>query len=281
MRFLRTLAFVAIVAVIAGVAIGFWRSSGPSLADEGCTANVAGTEVYIDLAQAENASLIAAIGVERGLPARAVSIALATAFQESKLYNLRGGDRDSLGIFQQRPSQGWGTPKQIMTPTYSINAFYDALVKVPGYETMRITDAAQRVQRSGFPQAYEPHAADARALASALTGFSAGGRFSCVVQPSAKAHGTAAAVIRTLTTGYGSRVMATSGGRQDVVVSVPGGPGGLRLGWSMAQYLVAHAKSRAIQSVSFDGKVWRAGDASAKRWTNTSAPATRILVSLG
>ena len=97
--------------------------------------------------------------MRRGLPARAASIALATAYQESKLRNLDHGDRDSLGLFQQRPSQGWGTAEQLQDPYYAVNAFYDALVKVDGYQAMRITEAAQKVQRSGFPEAYEDHAA--------------------------------------------------------------------------------------------------------------------------
>ena len=109
-----------------------------------------------------------------------MSIALATAFQESKLQNIERGDRDSVGLFQQRPSQGWGTEEEILDRATPINAFYDALVEVDGYQDMRITEAAQEVQRSGFPEAYEEHAEGARALASALTGYSPG-RFSCVV----------------------------------------------------------------------------------------------------
>ncbi len=280
MRFLRTLTFLAVVAVVAGVGIAFWRGTGPMPDPEGCSATVSGHYVSLDSGQGEVATLIAAIGVERGLPARAVSIALATAFQESKLRNLPGGDRDSLGIFQQRPSMGWGTPRQIMTPTYAINTFYDALEKVHGYETMRITDAAQKVQRSGFPEAYEPHAPDARALASALTGYSAGGKFSCVVHDSKKT-GTAAAVINSLRTGYGSRVLATSGGRQNVVVSVSTGVAGNRIGWSMAQYLVGHAKRLHIRQIRFDGKVWDIGRPSEKGWTKTTASPSQILVSLG
>ena len=76
---------------------------------------------------------------------------------------------------------GWGTAKQVRDPYYATNAFYDALEKIDGYETMRITEAAQKVQRSGFPEAYEDHAIDARALASVLTGYSPGGLFTCVV----------------------------------------------------------------------------------------------------
>ena len=120
--------------------------------------------------------------MRRELPPRAASIALATAMQESKLRNLEHGDRDSLGLFQQRPSQGWGTQEQILNPVYAINAFYDALDQVDGYQTMAITEAAQAVQRSAYPDAYAEHEADARALASALTGETTGGAFSCVVR---------------------------------------------------------------------------------------------------
>ena len=105
------------------------------------------------------------------MPARAASIALATAYQESKLYNIEHGDRDSLGLFQQRPSQGWGTVEQILDPVYATNAFYDALAEIDGYETM--PDHRGRPGRcSGrrSPTAYADHEADARALASALTG---------------------------------------------------------------------------------------------------------------
>ena len=170
-----SLVFLAILAVVAGIAVAVWRGAGPLPDPEACSATVNGHDVTLAPDQARNATLIAAVAVERGLPARAVSIALATAYQESKIRNLAHGDRDSIGIFQQRPSQGWGTIAQIRNEHYSINAFYDALEKVDGYQTMRITEAAQKVQRSGFPEAYQDHAEDARALASALTGYSPAG----------------------------------------------------------------------------------------------------------
>ncbi len=187
---LRTIALLVALAVVIGVGVAFWRGSGPLPDPEGCRASVAGHTVDLDPEQGRNATLIAAIGVRRGLPARAVSIALATAYQESKIRNLTSGDRDSLGLFQQRPSQGWGTRQQISDPYYSINAFYDVLAKIKNYQSMRITEAAQKVQRSGFPEAYQDHAPDARTLASVLTGYSAGGKFTCVVhQPTAKGSG--------------------------------------------------------------------------------------------
>jgi murein DD-endopeptidase MepM/ murein hydrolase activator NlpD len=105
--------------------------------------------------QTGNAAAIVAEGQRRGLPSRAFVVALATAMQESRLLNLDHGDRDSLGLFQQRPSQGWGTPAQIMDPTYAAGKFYDRLAAIPGWESMPLWQAAQSVQASGFPMAYE------------------------------------------------------------------------------------------------------------------------------
>ncbi|MET8292757.1 MULTISPECIES: hypothetical protein [unclassified Streptomyces] len=118
--------------------------------------------------QASNAATIAAVGISKGLPDRALTIALATAMQESGLRNLDHGDRDSLGLFQQRPSQGWGTPEQIMDPVYSAGIFYDRLVEVNGYTRLPLTVAAQRVQLSGFPQAYAKHEPDATVVTAAF-----------------------------------------------------------------------------------------------------------------
>ena len=132
------------------------------------TCSVRGTAVTLTGEQATNAATIARVGRDRGLPERAVVIALATALQESRLRNLNYGDRDSLGLFQQRPSQGWGTPAQVRDPVYAAGRFYDHLVAVPHWQTGRLTDVAQTVQRSGFPEAYQKHEAMAVALAKAL-----------------------------------------------------------------------------------------------------------------
>ncbi|MCF7552579.1 C40 family peptidase [Pseudonocardia sp. WMMC193] len=104
--------------------------------------------------QRANAHEIVATGDRVGAPERAKWIALATAMQESTLVNLPGGDRDSVGLFQQRPSQGWGTPEQLRTPDYAAGRFYERLLAIPGWETMPLTEAAQAVQRSAFPEAY-------------------------------------------------------------------------------------------------------------------------------
>jgi len=121
-----------------------------------------------------------------GVPPRAWQVALATAMQESTLRNLNYGDRDSLGLFQQRPSQGWGTPAQVTDPVYATKIFIDRLTKVPGWEQLPVTVAAQIVQRSAFPEAYAKWEGLAAQLVSQLAGVAdfAGCIFSSAVLPS-------------------------------------------------------------------------------------------------
>ncbi|MFF1420072.1 C40 family peptidase [Streptomyces sp. NPDC058280] len=104
--------------------------------------------------QIPNAQTIVATGISLQVPRRGQIVALATAMQESRLRNLAHGDRDSLGLFQQRPSQGWGTAEQIRDPVYASERFYKALLKVSGWQQMTVTQAAQAVQGSGYPDAY-------------------------------------------------------------------------------------------------------------------------------
>jgi murein DD-endopeptidase MepM/ murein hydrolase activator NlpD len=112
-------------------------------------------------AQMRNAATVIAVGQKLQVPPRGWVIAIATALQESVLTNLghlgSRNDHDSLGLFQQRPSQGWGTPEEIMNPEYSSGKFYERLIKISGWETMRLTDAAQKVQVSAYPDAYAKH----------------------------------------------------------------------------------------------------------------------------
>lgn len=177
--------------------------------------------------QAANAATISAVGTTRGMPERAITIALATALQESALRNLSHGDRDSLGLFQQRPSKGWGTAAQIQDPVYSAGEFYAHLAKVPGYSRLPLTEAAQRVQRSGFPQAYAKHEPDATLLAAALTGRSAAS-LTCNAPGDSDAPGDPAKLRTALIRAFGVNVLPAedpaerarpSGGT--AVVSVP------------------------------------------------------------
>ncbi|MGW7497750.1 heavy metal transporter [Streptomyces luteogriseus] len=250
--------------------------------------------------QAVNAATITAVGTARGLPERAVTIALATALQESALRNIRHGDRDSLGLFQQRPSQGWGTPKEIMDPTYSAGEFYDHLVKVPGYTRLPLTVAAQRVQRSGFPQAYAKHEPDAALLAAALTGQSAA-TLTCEGRPAATRasgpDGVRAALVRDFgrdvlepagaeVNGGASTATPTpspsgadgTGGRTvtlPVAADTPSGTGRSldQRGWQLAHWAVANASELHIARVTYAGREWVAGN-TASQWREPTAKGT-------
>ncbi|HEY8474257.1 MAG TPA: M23 family metallopeptidase [Natronosporangium sp.] len=125
----------------------------------------------LDDEQLGNGRIIVEVGVAMGIAPRAWVIAVATAMQESGLRNLDHGDRDSLGLFQQRPSMGWGSPEQIMDPEYASRKFYERLLQVPGWEQLPLTEAAQAVQRSAYPDAYAKH----EPLAVAVVNLVAGG----------------------------------------------------------------------------------------------------------
>ncbi|MGK5680189.1 hypothetical protein [Actinoplanes sp. URMC 104] len=120
--------------------------------------------------QVANAAVIVAVGQQLQVPARGWVIAVATAMQESSLNNLPGGDRDSVGLFQQRPSQGWGTPAQLHDPRYAATTFYTKLLAVPGWRSMPLNRAAQAVQISAFPDAYAKWEPQASQLVGAVTG---------------------------------------------------------------------------------------------------------------
>ncbi|MCP3821411.1 NlpC/P60 family protein [Streptomyces sp. A3M-1-3] len=125
--------------------------------------------------QIPHAQTIVATGISLQVPRRGQIVALATAMQESRLRNLTYGDRDSLGLFQQRPSQGWGTAEQIRDPVYASEKFYKALLKVNGWQQMTVTQAAQAVQKSGYPDAYAQWEPLATALQKAIAATFPGG----------------------------------------------------------------------------------------------------------
>lgn len=135
-----------------------------------CAALVTGGRVTLTTEQARYAAIIVAEAQRRELAPRASSIALATAYQESGIRNLDHGDLDSVGLFQQRPSQDWGSVDQIMDPWYASGKFYEALVRIPGWRDADLNDIAQKIQISAHPEAYRKHVPNARRLASALTG---------------------------------------------------------------------------------------------------------------
>jgi hypothetical protein len=204
--------------------------------------------------QADSAATIVGVGRSLGVPDRAVTVAIATAIQESGLVNLRYGDRDSLGLFQQRPSQGWGSEEEILDPVASTTAFYEGLLQIPGWQTMDVTVAAQAVQRSGFPEAYADHEPEARLMAVSLLG-QAPGSWTCTdlpaTPPDASSTEVATLAVRELGT-------ARLSGEQPA-----------EQGWAIATWLVAHGERLALASVTYDGQTWTVATGA---WT-TSGPA--------
>ncbi|WP_237322094.1 hypothetical protein [Streptomyces sp. JJ36] len=216
--------------------------------------------------QAANAATIEAVASSRRLPERAVTIALATAMQESALRNIDHGDRDSLGLFQQRPSQGWGTERQILDPVYAAGKFYDHLVEVPGYSRLPLTVAAQKVQRSGFPQAYAKHEANASLLTAALTGRRPAA-LNCTTGPGGTPveAGDPAAVREKLRREFGPDVLGgedapqvTGGGRGKPSSAVLVPAASERRGWELAHWALAQAPYLRIAEIAYGGRVWSA-----------------------
>jgi hypothetical protein len=257
---------VAVSTLLGGSWVWLQGRAGPMTLLPRCTATALENSFTLDPEQAGNAGTIAGIAVGRRLPARAATIAIATAIQESKLRNITYGDRDSVGLFQQRPSQGWGLREQILNPVYATNAFYDALVKIEGYQSMPITEVAQKVQRSAFPTAYADHEPEARIFASALAGHSEAAltchlnKVGGLAAERAGANGLtarAAAVVAAAAeeTGRGGRPVSGTDGRA-VRFALSGGERD-RLAWALAQWAVARADGLNIVSVQVDGRAWR------------------------
>lgn len=280
------LTFLVLVAVLVGASAGVvaWlRANDAPVIEPRCQAALDGTSWYLTPEQAENAALLTAVALRRGLPARAATIAIATALQESGLRNLDHGHLDSLGLFQQRPSQGWGTAEQVRDPVHATNAFYDALVKVDGYQDMPITEAAQAVQRSAFPDAYAQHEARARAWASALTGYSTAA-VTCTLREPAGAD--PASVLARVDRDLGVAATATPAGSSQaatVTVDARGLPGGDaepdRLAWAVAQWAVAVAEPLGLAEVTVADRTWAR---SADTWapTDTAVPAGQVVLRL-
>jgi hypothetical protein len=257
---------IVVLGLFAGVAVvvvKMWPGGG-SQADECAVKSGDGTElVSLDPDQAMNAATIAAVGQARNVPERGITIALATSIQESKLYNITYGDSDSLGLFQQRPSQGWGSEQQIQDPVYASGRFYDALLKVGGWADLPLTVAAQKVQRSAYPDAYARHEAKAQALADALTG-AIPASLSCRLKGDPTPV-TGDPIRGSLTKDF-KPVVADPSVTEDTPGTLTVRPDKTQgRGWAVATWAAAHASQLQIREIAFDGKVWSRED-SGKGW---------------
>lgn len=275
---IRTILIVAVIlAVLVGIAYAVVFLTGRlgelTAESDRCVTTVGDHRTTLSPTQAHYASIIVGIAVQRRLPDHAATVAIATAYQESKIVNIDYGDRDSLGLFQQRPSQGWGTPEQVMDPYYATNAFYDALLKVKGWQQMEVTKAAQAVQRSGFPEAYAQHETNARTIGAALTGQQHG-VLTCL-QRDVKV-GDAYALSAFITATFGPGVSVNVNGTR-VTISTPDA----KRSWAVAQALVANYARYAITSVLTDGQRWTPQNSRLGTWeTSEPTPATTVTLTL-
>lgn len=270
---LIVVALLALVAAGMGVVALLTPKTPLKIVTDRCIATASDQQTIISPTQAHYASIIVGVSVQRGLPVRAATVAIATAYQESRIDNLDYGDRDSLGLFQQRPSQGWGTAEQIMDPLYSTNAFYDALVKVKGWQQMEITKAAQAVQRSGFPDAYAQHEANARAIVAALTGQTQAS-FTCLSRVATT--GDKQALSDFLESIYGSVVKMTTTG-QKVSVAVADD----QKRWAVAHTLVANYARYGITTVAVGSYTWTPRSDDVGEWVSGDTSVTDTIATVG
>ena len=251
--------------VLTGAAFGAVVATGyfvvnhhPVTHDGSCTVTANG-ETYARTAEQTNyAALIAASGRRMDLPTFGTTVAIAAAIQESGLRNLDYGDRDSLGLFQQRPSQGWGTAEEILNPNYAAVKFYSRLISVDGWQDMRVTDAAQAVQRSGYPEAYQDHADEAAAWSAAFRGEAAFAAVDCDLNAVTDAS-TAKRFTARLVADYGEGVYTVSVvGRNNhaVLLGITATSGTQQDLDAIANWSVGVASEQAIASVTFGDAQW-------------------------
>jgi hypothetical protein len=239
---------VAAAVVVAGVVWlpDLWQTAKDQLTPDTCT--IGAYDLDPDQAVVA-ATMVGAVTKYRvNLPERAAVLVLAAGLQESKLTNLAPGegDRDSVGVLQQRPSQGWGggDPKKLNDVGEATKEFLDHLVRVSGWQSLSLADAVQRVQISADGSAYAQHELEAKTLADALSGHTPAAISCSFGKPTKVARPSRVAA--TVKQELGVRTPAVSG----LTVRVPAAH------WQTAAWFVANADRLGIEEVRYDGKVW-------------------------
>jgi hypothetical protein len=269
-RGLRPAALLLVI-VLAAIAVYLTIGHGTtSLKPAGCQAGSGRSAVALDPEQAAIAATIAGVAHHQAMPRRAVVVAYAAAIQESKLQNLGYGDRDSVGVFQQRPSEGWGPARKLLDPVFASTKFFQALATVPGYQRQPVYRAAQAVQHSADGSAYIQYQQEATLLAADFTGHSAHAVW-CWPDGADPPRANLAGARRALTAAFGPvgsrQVTAPRDARYLLVPAARPG-----LGWAVAAWLVTHAAHFGIHQVSYAGLRWRAA-AGGSGWTRDPRPA--------
>lgn len=234
-----------------------------------CKMTVSGDKTSLEVEQAANAATIGGVAFAKDLPDHAVVISYATVWQESKFHNIDFGDRDSVGLFQQRPSQEWGRKDQLMDPVYASGEFYDELAEVPGYLERPVYEAAQAVQHSADGFAYDDHEPRSRGMAKAFTGQE-GAALTCWFDKKDAAKTDVEGAREEMT-----RVFGIDPG----TLPVADPPATGEPGQAMALWAVANAKDYGLTSVTYGDQRWSLAKGN-DGWTRTTeiAPEGQILL---
>lgn len=245
----------------------------PPPPSEGCslaTSETGDGESDLEPDQAANAATISGVAFQEGMPQESVTIAYATVWQESEFHNLEYGDRDSVGLFQQRPSQEWGDPEQLTDPIYASTAFYEKLSEVEDYQSMPVYEAAQAVQRSADGYAYDQHEERSRTMASAFTGAE-GAAVSCWFGKETPTGGDTAEAREEMRRVFGTDPSSLTGDEENQTGD---------LGWAMASWAVANAHEYGITSVTYGDQRWSA-ETGQDGWSKAETPAPEGEILLG
>jgi hypothetical protein len=252
------LVIVLIIAALAILKVQHHHFRAP--AGSGCVVRGQRFQWQLYPSQASIAATIAGVAAQRAMPERAITIAYAAALQESYLENLTYGDRDSVGVFQQRPSQGWGTRQQLLDPVYASTRFFLALAAIPHYERLRVYKAAQAVQHSADGSAYGQWVKQGADMAAGFSGRRPR-TVSCWYGIGFHGRGQVSAASIQLRRTFGPLTISHAG---DPLARVR--VRGPDMGWAIAAWLVSHAGRFKIRQVSYQGYQWTAAHGK-KGWT--------------
>lgn len=246
----------------------------PTPISSGCLVRGGAFDVPLDPGQASIAATIAGVATRRSMPERAVTIAFAAALQESDLANLSYGDRDSVGVFQQRPSEGWGTRRQLLDPVYASGRFFAALAAVPHYQRLHVYQAAQAVQHSADGSAYAQYAPQGAAMAGGFSGHlphAVWCWYGGTISGRSRLRAAEAELRRT----FGPLRLSHI---RDPGVHVRARSAAA--GWAVAAWLVTNASTYRLKRVTCQGYQWTAAHGR-KGWTTTHRSARVPAVGVG
>jgi hypothetical protein len=276
-RRLRWGGVVLTLALILGIgAYVLFSYTQPYLHGTGCAVDgsIKGTGVDLDLEQAANAATIAAVARHRRLPDQALVIAYATVIQESKIHNLPAGDRDSIGLFQQRPSQGWGTPAELADPVVATGKFFDVLKEIKNYDQLPVDVAAQRVQRSADGSAYAFHVYNAKILTSGFMGRQSAA-VHCWYAPDRQTASRIDALPALADRAFGEGQVSLTTSKDDLTAVDRGDQ---QYGWALASWAVSYAQGYGIREIRYAGRHWTSENGFSGWTRDDQAQAGRVVI---